>query len=42
MDMNNRPLKNTSLNACATAPFNASDVPMPMPQTMKPSWLIIE
>ncbi len=42
MDMNNNPLKKTSLKAWATAPFSASAVPMPMPQTMKPSWLIIE
>ena len=40
--MNNRPLKITSLKACATAPFTASAEPSPIPQTMKPIWLIIE
>ncbi len=40
IDMNSSPLKITSLKAWATAPLSASAVPMPMPQTMKPSWLI--
>ena len=42
MDMNNKPLNTTSLKAWATAPLTASAVPMPMPQTMKPIWLIRE
>ena len=41
IDMNSSPLNSTSLNACETAPFKASSVPMPMPQTMKPIWLIM-
>ena len=40
--MKSRPLKITSANACATAPFTANAVPIPMPATMKPIWLIIE
>ena len=34
--------KITSLKAWATAPFNASAVPTPIPHTMNPSWLISE
>ena len=41
MDMNRRPLKRTSLNAWATAPFTARAVPTPIPVTMKPIWLIM-
>ena len=41
MVINNKPLKITSLKACATAPFNASAVPIPIPQTMNPTWLIM-
>ncbi len=29
-------------NACAAAPLSAMCVPMPMPQTMNPTWLTIE
>jgi len=30
------------VKACAAAPFNAISVPIPMPATMKPTWLTIE
>lgn len=38
MDRNSRPLKITSLKACAIAPLTASAVPIPT--TMNPTWLI--
>ena len=41
IDIISNPLKMTSLNAWATAPFTASSVPMPMPHTMNPIWLIM-
>ena len=41
IDMNNSPLNMTSLKAWATAPLMASAVPIPMPVTMKPIWLIM-
>ena len=41
MDMNSRPLKNTSLKAWATAPLTPSPSPRPTPTTMKPIWLIM-
>ena len=37
IDIISSPLKITSLKAWATAPASASEVPMPMPQTMNPS-----
>ncbi len=40
IDISNRPLKITSLKAWAIAPLIASAVPIPIPTTMKPSWLI--
>ena len=40
MDMKRRALNRTSLKTWATAPFMARAVPMPMPHTMKPTWLI--
>jgi hypothetical protein len=30
------------VKACAAAPLSAISVPMPMPATMKPTWLTIE
>ena len=40
--MKSSPLKSTSLKAWLTAPLMARWVPTPIPQTMKPIWLIIE
>ncbi len=40
IDMNSRALKRTSLTTWETAPFIAICVPMPIPHTMNPTWLI--
>ena len=40
MDMNSRALKRMSLKAWEIAPLIANGVPMPMPQTMNPTWLM--
>ena len=40
MVMNNSPLNRMSLKAWATAPFMERAVPMPMPTTINPTWLI--
>ncbi len=37
--MKRSPSKRMLAKACAAAPFSASPVPMPIPTTMKPSWL---
>ncbi len=42
MAMNSRPSKMMLTKAYATAPLTAMAVPMPMPATMKPSWLFRE
>lgn len=42
MPMKRRPLKRTSLKAWATAPLMERAVPIPIPVTMKPIWLIME
>jgi hypothetical protein len=38
-DISSNALYTMWVKACAAAPFSARAVPMPTPQTMKPTWL---